>query len=300
MALYGNSLVVPYDAWDTDTNAPAAGDAANHTIRLVRDGVAVAATNTPSDVEDGVCAIALTAAEMRCGSCKVKGTSTTANVIILPLTILTERGPSANTVTVTVSDGATVFPNVLASVSNQAETSPAWQERTDENGHAVFYLPTGDWRALVGADGLQGGGAQNFTVAGATPVAITVTAVTLPAPVSADNYLLWDNETKLDDGDASFGTAMTVKVVAVSVAAQTDATANAQRSIMGIPHPTVNGQWSFEIAKALAGSRITLEKTWTDAASIGQTERWEATILASAANGSDQIAWADLSPRKLA
>jgi hypothetical protein len=37
---------------------------------------------------------------------------------------------------------------------------------------------------------------------------------------------------------------------------------------------------------------------WTDAASIVQTEEWQATILASAANGSDQIAWADLSPTK--
>ena len=92
---------------------------------------------------------------------------------------------------------------------------------------------------------------------------------------------------------------MTVKVIGIDQQGQTDATANAQRAIMGTSYVTDGtGLWSIEIAKALAGRRLKLQKTWTDADSIPQAETWEAEILASAANVSDQIAWADLSPRK--
>jgi hypothetical protein len=137
------------------------------------------------------------------------------------------------------------------------------------------------------------------TVDGAEAVTVTVTAATIPAPVSTANYLLYGYARKLE-ADAAFGAAgMTVQVVSVSSAGQVDATANATRAIMGTSYSTDStGLWSFEIAKALAGQRLKLKFAWTDSSSVSQDETWEAEILAAQANGSDQIAWADLSPAK--
>ena len=185
MALYGNTLTVPYVAWDTDANAPALNDAANHTMRLIRDGVAAAPTNDPVDVENGACALTLTAVEMQAGTVMVEGTSITPNVIILPLTIITERGPGTNTVTVTVTDGTTVYEGVRVTVNNQTETGLPEMLLTDENGQAVFYRANGDWRAIAADNGSQGGGATNFTVDGPESVTITVTAAAPPTPAPA-------------------------------------------------------------------------------------------------------------------
>jgi len=88
MALYGQAFIAHYVAWDVDNNAPALADAANHTIRLVRDGAAAAATNAPVDVENGVCSLLLTAAEMTAECVTIQGVSATPDVVILPLTVV--------------------------------------------------------------------------------------------------------------------------------------------------------------------------------------------------------------------
>ena len=209
-------------------------------------------------------------------------------------------GSGANTVVVTVQTaGGTTFEGVRVSVNNQTETGSPLVQYTDADGEATFYLDSDDWRAIAGADGAQSGGATNFTVDGAEAVTVTVTAVTLPATTDPDNYLLYGYARKLE-ADAAFGAAgMTVKVLRVDPGGQVDAAADATRAIMGTSYSTnAAGLWSFEIAQALAGYRLKLQFAWTDADSVVQTEEWEAEILASAANESDQIAWADLSPAK--
>lgn len=209
-------------------------------------------------------------------------------------------GSGSRTVTVTVqTSGGTVYANVPVTCNNQSETGTSYTLNTNSLGQATFYLTDGDWRAIAAGSNLQSGGATNFAVNGPETPTVTVTAVTVPATTSADNYLLYGYERKLE-ADAAFGASgVTVKVLSVDSAGQYDAAADACRRIMGTSYATdATGLWSFEVAKALADRRLKLRFTWTDAASITQTEEWQATILASAANPQDQIAWADLSPTK--
>lgn len=209
-------------------------------------------------------------------------------------------GSGSRTVVVTVqTSGGTVYANVPVTMNNQAETGTSYTLLTNSVGQCTFYLTDGDWRAIAAGTNLQSGGATNYTVNGPESVTVTVTAVTVPATTSAANYLLYGYERKVE-ADAAFGASgVTVKVLSVDSTGQYDAAANACRRIMGTSYATdANGLWSFEVAKTLADRRLKLQFTWTDAASIVQTEEWQATILASAVNGSDQIAWADLSPTK--
>jgi len=96
MAIYGEALTLHYVAWDTNLNAGKTGDADNHTIYLVRDGTAVAATGTPTEVDatnaPGLYSLPVSAAEMQVNCMTLAGKSSTSNVEIIPVTVLTERG----------------------------------------------------------------------------------------------------------------------------------------------------------------------------------------------------------------
>lgn len=95
MADYGVPITVIYTAWDTSANGPKTGDAANHTIYLIKDGTAAAATNSPAEVDATNCKgeykITLTFAEMLFNVVVVCGVSGTSNVVIIPLKITTRR-----------------------------------------------------------------------------------------------------------------------------------------------------------------------------------------------------------------
>ena len=99
MPSYGQSVTIQYVAWNTAANAPQTGDAANHTLRWVKDGTSAAPTNSPSEVDGtgapGVYKVALTATECQCQSGTLCGKSSTANVSILPVTYTFENLPIA-------------------------------------------------------------------------------------------------------------------------------------------------------------------------------------------------------------
>jgi hypothetical protein len=96
MAIKGQPLTVGYIAWNTSTNSPATGDAANHALQLVQDGAATAPTNSPvevgSAISPGLYKLSLIAGEMNYLCIILCGKSSTANVVIIPLVIITERG----------------------------------------------------------------------------------------------------------------------------------------------------------------------------------------------------------------
>jgi hypothetical protein len=96
MALKNQAITVAYTAWNCSTNAPQTGDAGNHTLKLVQDGTEAAPTNAPSEVDPvncpGVYRLALTAGDMNFNAVTICGRSSTANVIVIPMTIVTERG----------------------------------------------------------------------------------------------------------------------------------------------------------------------------------------------------------------
>ncbi len=99
MASRGQALTITYVAWDTSANAGKAGDAANHTLRWVKDGAAAPPANSPSEVDatncPGVYAVALTAAECTCHVGVLCGKSATASVVLIPVTVTFEQLPTA-------------------------------------------------------------------------------------------------------------------------------------------------------------------------------------------------------------
>ncbi len=108
MAARGKAITLTYFAWNTSDNAYQPVDAANHTLWLIRDGVCDSPTNLPEDVAEqssssssgtcndcgdvGACRIALTAAEMDARSITISGCSTTADVVIIPVSVTTYPG----------------------------------------------------------------------------------------------------------------------------------------------------------------------------------------------------------------
>jgi hypothetical protein len=85
----GVERTVHYLAWDTANNVIASGDAANHTLQVVRDGVLAAATNAPAAL--GILnKIVLTASEMDGNSVALAGVSSTPDIVIVPVIIITD------------------------------------------------------------------------------------------------------------------------------------------------------------------------------------------------------------------
>lgn len=85
----GEARVIHYLAWNTDTNEPEIGDAANHTLQAITDGVINPADNGGANL--GVLnAVLFTAAEMDGNSVALAGISATPNVVIIPVIMITD------------------------------------------------------------------------------------------------------------------------------------------------------------------------------------------------------------------
>ena len=94
MAVKGQSLSgVCYFAWDGGHNIGQTGDGANHTLKLVHDGVESGVTNFVNEVDPigcpGLYSINLTATEMNADFIVLQGKSSTSNVSIVPVEIAT-------------------------------------------------------------------------------------------------------------------------------------------------------------------------------------------------------------------
>jgi len=107
MAIKGVALTVVYYAWDAANNTFLTGDVANHTMRVVTDGTATAADNAPAEVENGAYKLLVSAAEMGGDFITVEGSSSTADIEIIPVSVATEQGVLA-TVAKTGADSDTL------------------------------------------------------------------------------------------------------------------------------------------------------------------------------------------------
>lgn len=109
------SGVAVYMAWNTSTNVFAKGDAGNHTIRFIKDGVVTTPTNAAAITEassggapTGAYQIAWTSAEGTANTLWVGGQSSTANVVIIPITIGFENLPNLPTTLLVTGSGVNV------------------------------------------------------------------------------------------------------------------------------------------------------------------------------------------------
>jgi len=97
MAIKNQSITVTYIAWDTSNNTGKTGDSGNHTLKVVKDGTASAATNSPAEIDavncPGAYKITLTATEMNGDFIALAGKSSTANIVIIPVYLATQILP---------------------------------------------------------------------------------------------------------------------------------------------------------------------------------------------------------------
>lgn len=96
MPAKGQSLTLTYTAWDTQAQAYKTGDTAHHTLYWTKDGATAATINSPTAVttpaDVGESNIVLTAGECTANFGKLVGVSSTANVIIIRISIAFESG----------------------------------------------------------------------------------------------------------------------------------------------------------------------------------------------------------------
>ncbi|HOD79957.1 MAG: hypothetical protein BWX88_02758 [Planctomycetes bacterium ADurb.Bin126] len=151
MATKGASFHVQVTAWNTSTKAPQAGDAANVTLTLVRDGVESEPSNAPSDLSNGEIDLEITAAEADCDTLTVSGTSATSNVQIIPAKVSMQYsalsgGTTDKTYTVTDSVSGSPLQGVLVEVyTDEAMTNKIRQGTTDASGQVTFSLNAGTY-----------------------------------------------------------------------------------------------------------------------------------------------------------
>jgi len=125
-----------------------------------------------------------------------------------------------------------------------------------------------------------------------------VTALALPTPSSPDGIVLWNTEVKADAGDVPFGDGvMQVRVFAIDDSGRVGS--QLERYVIGTSTTTdSNGQWSIEIARALATAEcvIEVEKQYTDASGVTRVIRERATLQEPTGS---QLCWADLEPERI-
>ena len=170
MAIYGESLTIQYIAWDTVNNAPKTGDASNHTLRWVKDGVAAAPTNSPSEVDatnaPGVYKVTLTATETQCWVGTLCGKSSTSGVVLMPITLTFERLPTA-------APGASGGIPVIGSAPLTVLEVPTGTVQSDAGNTAKLFKTN-----LTGADSLYVGMFLVFTSGGNQHITREVIAFT--------------------------------------------------------------------------------------------------------------------------
>lgn len=99
MPSFGQSITVCYLAFNQSTKVGQTGDAANHTLRLVKDGISAAPANVPFEVDatnaPGAYGLILTTAEAQHNVVTLCGKSSTANVTIERVQTTFESLPTA-------------------------------------------------------------------------------------------------------------------------------------------------------------------------------------------------------------
>ncbi|RMG93120.1 MAG: hypothetical protein D6706_15930, partial [Chloroflexi bacterium] len=109
----------------TDSSgAGVTGDSANLTMRIVKDGVSSAATNTPAEIDStnlpGWYSLLLTDSELNGNSILITGTSSTSGAIVDAVTILDQQVDATSSVLDVLS---TLKTNVDATISSRLAAS---------------------------------------------------------------------------------------------------------------------------------------------------------------------------------
>lgn len=148
-------------AHDRANDVAKSGDADNITATISKDGAGSEPTNTehPTEIGGGVYWYPLSQAETDGKILALIAVSSTEEIQIDPVIVLTQAGnaagavlatgnPSAgaNTVTITVNDGTNPVENAKVKVSNGAES---YRDTTNASGVVVFGLDNATWGVVI-------------------------------------------------------------------------------------------------------------------------------------------------------
>lgn len=122
MATRGVPTIATYRAWDTGANAPKTGDAANHTLLWVKDGVAATAANSPAEVNSstapGIYKITITSTETDCTCGSLVGKSSAASVYLFGAQFGFEYVPVSAAISVDASGNVTTTSTTNIAISD--------------------------------------------------------------------------------------------------------------------------------------------------------------------------------------
>jgi hypothetical protein len=176
----GQPLLLSYTAWDVAANLGKAGDAGNHSLVWIKDGVAATPANAGSIYEPnaatakGEYVVSLTANECNCNFGKLSGVSATTGVTIIPVPIAFENLP-------TQSPGSVNGVAVLDANSAVPANVQRWlgQAAAAVRTSGVPIVDVGYTAIALGVDG---------TLAAASP-----TTVTFPSTDARGNLIADDS-----------------------------------------------------------------------------------------------------------
>ena len=115
MALQGQGLFVTYTAWDTANSVGKTGDKDQHTLNVTTDASTDTVDNAPVEVSNGEYYVLLTAAEMDGKFVALSGSSSTSDIVIIPVRIATDTKTGYGLATDGLDSISTTEPAGLAS-----------------------------------------------------------------------------------------------------------------------------------------------------------------------------------------
>lgn len=150
------SCRVTYSAWNLSDGSLCSGDSVNHTCRISQDGGGfVNASNAPSELEDGVYALTLTASETNASTVTLAVHSATSGVVVPPVQfIFHDPEPFKADVSTVASDvwnasnrSLTTSVNVSSSSVSSIQSGLATSSALASLASNVSAIPSNVWGA---------------------------------------------------------------------------------------------------------------------------------------------------------
>jgi trimeric autotransporter adhesin len=277
----GQALTVSFVAWDNTANVGKTGDAANFTLKWVKDGTAATPTNIPATEVDaanapGLYKIALTGTECTCDFGTLAGKSSTSGVSILPISVSFEQLPTAapnanGGLPILSVSGTTLGYTVttVTTVTNQltaaAIATGVWTDTTAGD----FATASSPGKILV----TQLGGAFTTTTSSVFSTAALANAPTggggggdTPGTTTLLSRLTATRATNLDNLDVAVSTRSTfaggaVASVTAAVTISTSQTLGAARALDAIADTSLTVNDALHCAIAAAAGKESISGT---------------------------------------
>jgi hypothetical protein len=158
MAIKNKPMIVNYTAWNKTTNTGKTGDASNHELYIAKNGTFSEVNNSPEEVSSAQCPgiyrIYLESWETNADFFTLCGTSSTQDIVIIPVHITTEGGILSKMVDDVprnlVPDGEFALSEIYKDNTEYITLSNFWSTSADpEDGNAPVYVQTQQGKYVV-------------------------------------------------------------------------------------------------------------------------------------------------------